>query len=292
MRLSISLLITRCSLIAALFVLSSATAFAYPLHIKDARGKTVTIKSKPMRIVSLAPSNTEILYALGLGGRVVGVTKYCDYPAEAKKKPKIGDMTVSAEAVVALKPDLVLAHAFVNDAAIAQLEKLGLTVFAIDPKTIGQVARDIRTIGRITARPKTADMVAKRVEAAVASVKAACAKRPSRNVLVVVQANPLWVAGPKSFVDEMISLAHAKNVAHDARPGFVTFSKELAISRNPDVIVTGIESDLSYFGKSPEWRTTSAVKNKNIRLIKSDLIVRAGPRLADGLRAIAKALDY
>jgi len=272
-------------------VLAPSCQAAYPMRVKDARGKTIVIKAKPVRIVSLAPSNTEILFALGLGSRVVGVTKYCDYPAAAKKKPKIGDMAVSVESVAALKPDLVLAHAFVNDTAIPRLEKLGLTVFAVDPKSIDQVIRDIRTIGKITARPKTADSLAKKMEAVVASVKAARAKKPFRKVLVVVQANPLWVAGPKTFVDEMISIVHAKNVAYDARPGFVTFSRELAISRNPDVIITGVFSDIAYFTKSPEWRTINAVKNNKVRVIDSDLIVRAGPRLAEGLKQLAKMLD-
>lgn len=272
-------------------MLAPSCQAAYPMRVKDARGKTVVIKAKPVRIVSLAPSNTEILFALGLGNRIVGVTKYCDYPAAAKKKPKIGDMTVSVESVAALKPDLVLAHAFVNDAAIPRLEKLGLTVFAIDPKSIEQVIRDIRTIGKITARPKTADSLAKKMEAVVASIGTARAKKPSRKVLVVVQANPLWVAGPKTFVDEMISIVHAKNVAYDARPGFVTFSRELAISRNPDVIITGVPGDVAYFTKSPEWRTTNAVKNKRVQVIDSDLIARAGPRLAEGLKQLAKMLD-
>ena len=277
----------------ALLVLLAASASApYPMRVKDARGKVVTVRAKPMRIVSIAPSNTEILYALGLGDRVVGVTRYCDYPPEAKKKPKVGDMTTSAEAVVALKPDLVLAHAFVNDAAIPRLERLGLTVFAIDPKTIEGVIRDIRTIGRITGRPKTADRVASEMERRVAEVRKRCAKRAVRNVLVVFQSSPLWAAGPKTFVDEMIQLAHAKNVAFDARPGFVTFSKELAISRNPDVIVAGVKSDADYFLKSPEWGKTNAVKHKRVFVIKSELISRAGPRLAQGLGELARRLEY
>lgn len=270
--------------------LAIAAYAAYPMRVSDARGRPVTIRAKPMRIVSIAPSNTEILYALGLGDRVVGVTRYCDYPPQAKNKPKVGDMTTSAEAVVALKPDLVLAHALVNSAAIPRLEKLGLTVFAIDPKTIGEVARDIRTIGRITARPETANRVASEMERRVAQVKKECAKRAALNVLVAIQPNPLWVAGPKTFVDEMIRLANAKNVAFDARPGFVTFSKELAISRNPDVIIAGVPADADYFLKSPEWRYTDAVHNKRVFVIKSELITRAGPRLANGLEELAHRL--
>lgn len=282
-RLSLCLLIALC--------IAGACYAAYPMRVKDIRGKEVLIKAKPVRIVSIAPSNTEILYALGLGDRVVGVTRYCDYPAEAKKKPKIGDMTANAEAVVALKPDLVLAHAMVNSAAIPKLEKLGLTVFAIDPKTLAEVARDIRTVGKVTGRPKTADTVAAKIENAIKSVKASRVKKPSIKVLVIVQSSPLWAAGPKTFVDEMIGIAHAKSIAFDARPGFVPFSKEAAISRNPDVIVTGLASDIDFFTKSPEWHTTNAVKNKRIYVIDSDILFRAGPRLAEGLKELAKKLD-
>lgn len=282
-RLSFAVMIALC--------IASACHAAYPIRVKDSRGKEVLIKAKPVRIVSIAPSNTEILYALGLGGRVVGVTRYCNYPAEAQKKPKIGDMNANAEAVVALKPDLVFAHGKVNTTAIPKLQKLGLTVFAIDPKTLAEVARDIRTVGKVMGRPKTANTVASRIDNAVRSVKASRAKKPALKVLVVVQSSPLWAAGPKTFVDEMLGIARARNIAFDARPGFVPFSKEVAISRNPDVIITGLASDIDFFTKSPEWRTTNAVKNKRIYMIDSDLLFRAGPRLAEGLKEVAKKLD-
>ena len=276
-----------------LVLLVSCAAWAgYPMTVKDARGKNVTIKSKPVRIVSLAPSNTEILFAIGLKDRIVGVTSYCDYPAEAKKKPKIGDVTASSEAVVALKPDLVVAHAFLNDSAIPRLEKLGLTVFAVDPKTIAEVARDIRTIGKITARPKTAESVAEEMERVMAAVRKSCAARAVHSVLVVIQANPLWAAGPKTFVDEMIHAANAKNTAYDARPGFVTFSKELAVSRNPDVIIVGVESEKDFFLKNPIWKNTKAVKNGRVYVVDPDTLVRPGPRLASGMRSLAAKLNF
>lgn len=276
--------------LVCLVTLSNVAQAGYPMKIKDARGKTVTIKSKPMRIVSLTPSNTEILYALGAGNRVVGVTKYCNYPASAAKKPKIGDMTISTEAVVALKPDLVIAHAFVNDSAIAQLEKLGLTVFAIDPKTLDRTERDILTLGKITARTAAASSLMNKMKKKISVVKSRYAKKKSKKVLVVIQSNPLWAAGPKTFVDEMIDIAHSKNVAKDAKPGFVTFSKELAISRNPDVIIVGLKQDADFFLKDPAWKMTSAAKHKRVYVIDNDLLVRPGPRLADGLEKLAKVL--
>ncbi len=280
--------------LAFLFTLSSmcACSAGFPLRVRDSRGELVVIRRKPVRIVSLAPSNTEILYAIGLGNKVVGVTKYCNYPPDAAKKTKIGDAQINTEAVVALKPDLVLAHAVLNDTAILRLEKLGLTVFAVNPRTLGEIARDIRTIGKITGRPRTAEKVASKLETTIKRISASCAKRPPRKVLVVIQSNPLWVAGPKTFVDEMIRLVHASNVAFDARLGFVTFSKELAIARNPDVIIVGTKSDADYFLKSREWKVTNAVKNRRVYVIKSDLMTRAGPRLAEGLAELAKRLDY
>lgn len=263
----------------------------YPMRAADARGKTITIPSKPVRIVALTPNITEMLFALGLADRIVGVNSRSDYPAAAARKPRVGDMTISAEAVVALKPDLVLAHAYLNRDVIPRLEKLKLRVFALDPKTIGQVISDIRNMGRITARPATAEKLARDMEHAIASVKAARAKKPAKDVLVVIQSNPLWVAGPKTFVDEMLEIAHARSVANDARPGFVPFSRELAIKRNPDVIVVGVRSDVGYFLKSPEWRNTKAVKSGRVFFINNDLLVRPGPRLVAGLRELVAKLS-
>lgn len=275
--------------VVGLLALCCAAHAAYPMKVKDDRGREVVIKARPMRIVSLAPGNTEILFALGLEDRVVGVTRFCNYPAGAKKKRRIGDMTVSTETVLALKPDLVLAHAFMNDAVIPRLEKLGLTVFAIDPKTIGQAVRNIRTVGRITGRPATAERVARGMESTIRSVKAHPLKGKPK-VLVVVQSSPLWVAGPRTFVDEMLALAGAKNAAYDARPGFNTFSKELAVTRSPDVILVGLKTDADYFLKNPAWKNTPAAKHKRVYVIDNDLIMRAGPRLADGLKTLARTV--
>lgn len=276
--------------VLVLLLCISPACAGYPMQVTDSRGKRITIPAKPVRIVSLAPNITEILFALGLGDRVVGVNSRSDYPAAATKKPKVGDVTISSEAVLALKPDLVLAHGYLNRDAIQRLEKLKLRVFALDPKTIPNVISDIRTLGKLTARPRTAESIAVGMERAAASAKSARAKSPSVDVLVVIQSNPLWVAGPKTFVHEILGIANARNVARDARQGFVPFSKELSISRNPDVIIVGIKSDADYFLKSPEWRNTKAVRNKRIYVIKSDLLVRPGPRLSAGLREVSAAL--
>ncbi len=270
---------------------AASQAQAYPVKIKDGRGKTVTIRARPRRIVSLAPNNTEILFAIGAGPRVVGVTRFCNYPASAAKVKKVGDMTTNVEAVLALKPDLVVAHAFVNPAAVAQLDKLGVTVFAVNPETAGQVVRDIETLGNVVGRPKTAKELADRMRSQLAEVRRQRAGKPATKVLSVVQTDPLWVSGPKTFTDEILKLANGRNVAYDARPGFVQFSEELALSRNPDVIIVGTKSDVKYFLTSPKWKTISAVRHRRVYYIVGDLLVRPGPRLVQGAREVAQKLS-
>lgn len=276
---------------ACVVALSVQASAGYPMTVKDARGKNVVVSAKPKRIVSLAPNITEILFALGAGDRVVGVTTFCNYPPAATKKAKVGDMRAGAERVIALRPDLVIGHAVVNDTLITRLEGLHKTVFAVDPKTLAQVESDIKTIGKVIGSAKAGDAVVSKMQAGIASARRLRAGKKAKSVLVVIQPNPLWAAGPKTFVDEMLKIANAKNVAYDARAGFVPFSRELAISRNPDVIIVGSKADRDFFLKSPAWKNTRAAKSGHVEVISPDLLVRPGPRLVDGLRAIAGVLN-
>jgi len=266
------------------------TDTSYPLTVRDCRGKTITIVREPKRIVSLSPNNTEILFALGLEKQVVGVTKYCNYPPAARRKPKVGDRRISIEAVISLHPDLVLAHGFLNDEAIKALEKHKIKTFAIDPKTIDQVCRDILTIGRITNRYAQAEKISARIKSVTHLVRARTSSiRHKPTILVAIQADPLWAAGPDTFIDEIIRIAGGKNIAHDAKPGFNLFSMEAAAARNPEVIITVKKGDEDVFARGL-WRNTAAARNKRIYEVDPDLLCRPGPRLADGILAIAKVL--
>jgi len=278
-------------LIPILLLSGHACATKYPLTIKDCRGKSVRIPGEPKRIISLAPGNTEILFALSLDSKVVGVTKYCDYPPAALKKPKVGDRTTSIETVISLKPDLVFAHGTINDQAVKSIEAHGMRVVAIDPKTLDQVASDILLVGRITNREAKAKQVAGKISSAKALLKKKTAGLKTRpKVLVAVQADPLWAAGPKTFVDEMISLAGGVNVASDAKPGFNQFSAEAAVWRNPDVIIGTYKGDRQVFTRGL-WKDTKAAKSGRVHEADPDVLVRAGPRLADGLLALAKLIQ-
>ena len=278
-------------LIPVLLLSGHACATKYPLTVKDCRGKAITIPSEPKRIISLAPGNTEILFALGLDSRIVGVTRYCNYPKAAAKKPKVGDQTTSVETVISLKSDLVLAHGTVNAQAVKSLEAHGIRVVAIDPKTLDQVASDILLVGRVTNREAQAKRVAGRISSAKALLKKKTAGIKTRpKVLVAIQADPLWAAGPKTFVDEMIVLAGGVNVASDAKPGFNQFSAEAAVWRNPDVIIGTYTGDSKVFTRGL-WKDTKAAKSGKVYDANPDLLVRAGPRLADGLLYLANVIN-
>ena len=278
-------------LIPIMLLSGQAGASRYPLTIKDCRGKSIRIPSEPKRIISLAPGNTEILFALGLDARIVGVTRYCNYPKAAAKKTQVGDQTTSIEKVISLKPDLVLAHGMVNDQAIESLEAHGIRVMAIDPKTLDQVAADILLVGKATNREAQAKKAAGRITSAKTLLKQKTKGIKARpKVLVAVQADPLWAAGPKTFVDEMIALAGGVNVASDAKPGFNQFSAEAAVWRNPDVIVGTYKGDRQVFTRGL-WKDSKAAKAGRVYEADPDLLVRAGPRLADGLMALARLIQ-
>jgi iron complex transport system substrate-binding protein len=280
-----------CFILLALILLPAAVSAAkYPITLKDCRGKAITIAREPRRIVSLTPNNTEILFALGLGSRVVGVNKWSDYPAAARKKPKVGDRTISIEKIIALKPDLVLAHGTLNDAELPGIERRGIPVFAIDPKTIAEVVRDIRLVGRIANREKNAAEIAWHITSAEKSVKRKVSGIEARpKVLVAIQADPLWAAGPKTFIDEMIRLAGGVNLACDAKPGFGQFSAEAAAWRNPDIIIGTNSGDKKVF-MNGLWKRSNAARRNRICEANPDLLVRPGPRLADGILLIARMI--
>lgn len=257
----------------------------FPVKITDGRGKAVTIPREPKRIVSLAPSNTEILFALGLDKRIVGVTNRCDYPPEAKKKPKIGDQIISVERVLAAKPDLVVAHAVLNAGVIPTLERRGLRVIAFDPVTLVDLMNDILKLGRATGRLVRAGSVAESMRAEIARAKAD-PKGKGRRTIAVVQINPPWAAGSETMVDELIELAGGRNVAAGVK-GYKQISNEKLLALDPEVVLILSPEDESVL-KTSFWRTTRAVKTGHYHKLDSDIFVRPTPRIVEGLKTLQK----
>ena len=275
---------------------SEATSF--PLEITDQAGKVVKIEKEPERIVSLAPSNTEIVYALGLQDKLVGVTEYCDYPEAAQQKPKIGGFSdVDIEKVVAMEPDLVLAANMHKDEITPELERLGITVLTIDPKTIDDVLLAIDLIGlamghRETAAAVTAEM-ANRIEA-VTSKTAALSDAQRMKVLYIVWHDPLMTVTSITRIHQMITKAGGINIAADLGGDYPTISLEAVLMADPQVIIAGSGHGsgqgvpFQFALTEPRLAEVEAKLQNRIYEIDADLTSRAGPRIVQGLEKMAE----
>ncbi|HEY66539.1 MAG TPA: cobalamin-binding protein [Caldilineae bacterium] len=279
----------------------AASEATFPLSLVDGLGREVTIDRVPARIVSLAPSNSEILFAVGAGDQVVGVTKYCNYPPEAcESKEIVGGFSaksISVEKILALEPDLVLAAGKIHQPIIEALEQLDIPVVALTASTFDDVYANIELVGRLTAHEEQAAEVIAEMKARVAAVTEAVASIPEEQRLKVFWETwdePLMTAGPSTFIGQMIELAGGINIFADVTEDYPQISAEEVVQRNPDVILGpdshGEKLTPEQVAQRPSWSQINAVKNGRIHLVNGDIVSRPGPRLAEGLEAIARAL--
>jgi iron complex transport system substrate-binding protein len=268
-----------------------------PGNIVDGLGRSVKIDKIPQRIVSLAPSNTEILFTLGLGDKVVGVTEYCNYPQEAVTKSKVGGFSnVDIEKVISLEPDLVLATHIHEKSVIPALEKLGLTVVALTPASLNEVLDSITLVGKITGRTREASKLVKylgtRIEAVVDKTRTLSPDQKPR-VFYITWHDPLMTAGAATLADDVISSAGGQNIAYDIS-GDKAITLETVIYRDPEVIVAsvgmGSGEDLpwQYVQTEPRLENTQALLNDRVYKIDGDIIHRPGPRIVDALEQMAQ----
>ena len=266
-------------------------AAAFPVTITDDASNTVTIKVEPQRIVSLAPANTEIAFALDLGAKVVGVTTFDDYPAAVKTIAKVGDFTTpNLEAIAAAKPDLILATTGVQADVVKKLEALGATVIAIDPQNLDGVYTDIGRVGQATGTADKAAAVVDGMKSDVADVQNAVQGLPAVTTFVEIGQNPLFTTGSGTLINELIKLADGTNIV--TQHGYVGYSTEQLIKADPQVYLAtkGSSSDPSAIAKRAGFSGLSAVKNNRIVILDDNLVSRPGPRIVEGLRQIAAAL--
>jgi len=269
----------------------------FPVTVMDALGHEVVVPPRtPQRIVSLAPAMTEILFALGLERRIVGVTEYCDYPAAAKAKPKIGGIVnPSVERVLAQTPDLVIGMRLNPKPVLRALANAGIPTYAADPHNIEQVVHTIAAVGALTGRRGQAQELTDRLRAHVQAVQERVNGRTQPTVMLLYSQNPLWVAGGGTFPDHLIRLAGGRSAASDVR-GYKQYSVEMLLARDPDVIILtsmGSEKDeaqLRGFVQRPSMRALSAVRRRRVYVVNADLVDRAGPRIVEGLEQIAGKL--
>ncbi|GGG79987.1 ABC transporter substrate-binding protein [Paenibacillus radicis (ex Gao et al. 2016)] len=270
----------------------AAPASEYPLKIKDDTGTELTFEQAPSKVVTLVPSETEIMYALGGADLVAGVDAYSNYPEEAAAKPKVGDMTTNIEAVVALTPDLVLASSSMNTAAVEKLRELGIPVFASDPLTYDATIEKIEKVGHIVNKNEEAAEVASHMRETKQQVVNAV--KDAQKKTVYLEFSVGWTVGSGTFLDELVSLAGGTNIAA-ATPSWHEVNAEEVVKQNPQIIIFPALKEepnpiKAAIESRPGWDTIDALKNKQLFTVTEDPLVRVGPRLADGLLELAKAI--
>jgi iron complex transport system substrate-binding protein len=250
------------------------------------------------RYISIAPSTTEILFALGLDEEIIGVSSYCNYPEEAKTKNKVGDFSrPNIEEILSLRPDYIFCTGLEQASVVVELRRLDLKVYVVDPANTKELLGSIREIGKITGKEKEAESLIKNMEAEIEKVTSQVKsipfnKRPK--VFIEIWNEPLMTAGKGSFIDELLTLAGGINIASDARQAYSIFSAEEVIKRNPDCIILTYmtrERPLKLIGERFGWKEISAVENNRLyNDINSDILLRPGPRIVEGLKEIYKRL--
>jgi len=261
--------------------------------LTDARGQVITLKAAPQRIVSLIPSETEVLYALGAGDRIVAVTTADDYPPEVKKKPTIGNvLTSDAEQILARKPDLVVAIGSLNQKPIAALEALHIPVLVVDPKNLIDTYVSIRLLGQAVGAEAKANQIITEMQERLAAVQTTVAHAQHRpRVLMVYGTDPIYTTGPDSFIDDLITRAGGKNVV-DKPIATNILSPEEVVLRQPDVILCS-KNLTAKVRSMPGWaQSVPAVRNSRLYTDEPEdgTLVRPSPRLVRGVEALARYL--
>lgn len=269
-------------------------ATQFPVKLTDASNTKVTVKGSPKRIVSLVPSNTEILYSLGLGKQIVGVTDNDNYPADVKNKEKVGGYQLNIEKIISLHPDLVFAQTLNPKDAIQQLRNAGINVVVINnPSSFSGVYDTIQEMGQLTGKTSKAKKVIQSMKSKINLVKKKVAAKnnlPKKKVWVEISPPPaIYTSGQGTFINQMLQTIGAENAAGQLK-GYPKVSSEQAISYNPDVIILsyGNQQDVQKVYSRSGWGNVKAITNKQVFTINSDLVSRPGPRLAEGVEQLAK----
>ena len=277
--------------LAVLALAPAATVAA--LTVTDQTGRTVTLAATPRRIVSLVPGVTEMLFVIGAEERLIGVTDFCDFPAAARRKHRVGSMLApSLETVVALQPDLVVATDSGNsDETRVQLERLRLPVYLVSPRGVADVFRTMEQLGALTGQSARAAEAVAGLQRRVRAVMERVAPRPRPRVLYVVWPEPLIVPGRGAAVSELIELAGGASVTADAAEGYPRWSVEAAVAGAPQVIVLARHGAGIGPVSRDKWERFAglpAIRTGRIHNVDGDLFHRFGPRVVDALEILAR----
>jgi iron complex transport system substrate-binding protein len=275
------------------------TPTAQSIRLQDGSGQEIELAKAAQRIVSLAPSNTEILFALGAGSQLVGRDSFSDYPAEALQIQDVGGGfgNLDIETILAMQPDLVLASPLTTAEQVQGLRDLGLTVFVLpNPLTFDDLYRNLLNVATLTAKTEQAQRLIAELKQRVQNVEGKLAGVKQRPLVFYeidgTDPNAPWTAGASTFIDMLITKAGGVNFGHDLQGEWIQVSLEEILRRDPDLILLGdaiwggvtVEAVLA----RPGWRELSAVKNQRLYPFDDNIVSRPGPRLVNGLEEMAK----
>ncbi|GBC75326.1 Vitamin B12-binding protein [archaeon HR06] len=270
----------------------------YPLTVVDGYGRAVTIEKEPFRIVSLAPSVTEILFAIKAGDKVIGVDKFSDYPKEVTDKVKEGKIAVVGgivdpvlEKIIELKPDLIIMGLELQKKLVSSFEDKGLKVLGFGPSDLPELYQKILTIGKVVNREKEAFELVNKMKSKVDEIVNKVKTSKSRpKVYYEVWPNPLISVAKGTWIHDLITLAGGINIFANATAPYPRISSEAVIQANPDIIILPYEIKIEDVKSRPGWDKINAVKNNKIYQIDSNLVNRSGPRIVEGLELLAKII--
>ena len=257
-------------------------------YVVDDLGRLVAINGTPERIISLAPSNTEILFALGLGDKVVGVTMYCDYPPEAQDKEKVGDYYgPDIEKIIALQPDLILATDFHRFDLIPALAEQGFTVFAVAPQTLEDVLESIQKIGTITGKEAEALELLNGMTSKIEEIEEQTEELEEKpSVFYITWHDPMWTVGRNTWIDDLIKIAGGVNIFSQYFESGAMVEIEWVIVLNPEIIIAS-EWSYDWAQNATDLASTNASQTGRVYTFDDDLAQRPGPRLVKGLEWFA-----
>jgi len=266
-----------------------------PRTFVDDLGRKLYLAKPPTRIISLAPSITEMLFALGLNEEIVGVTEFCDYPPAALEKPKVGYSRPNLESIVGLQPDLLLApKSFMRVDLLQKLEQLKIPTFVFAPQTVEEIMAHIQMLGRMVGRSHEGNAQTVELRKQISTLSQQVDGLPRPTMLYVLNSNPLITVGPGSFIHHLIELAGGRNAAEEATTPYPRLTMEEVLRQNPDFLVfpvgrfEGIPQSEQDTWK--RWDTLNAVKHDRMFQVQSDLLNRPGPRIIEGLKQLVNVL--
>lgn len=278
--------------LVALLLLTTLPAWCSRV-VADERGVTLTLPDHVARVISLTPSVTNTIYALGGGPQLVAVTDYTAYPPEAKQKPSIGDILhPSVERIAAFHPDVVIALDTLNSPdTIRSLERIGIKVFCVSGQDLAGLYRSITSIGRVLGREKEAEALSANLHAREQRVREQASRGPHPKVLLLLSVDPCITAGHKAFISEMIAASGALSVTDDVNQDWVRMSVEALLPRNPEFLVAMMDAPfaLKDLQNRPGWNRLDAVRRGRIIHLDNRLQV-PGPVAFDGLEAFVRQL--